>query len=58
MAESGMGSSRLRNLGRLPSEAALSLGLRTSRMSIIIEERHSLQGKRVEVQRHKRPSQA
>lgn len=40
-----MGSSSLRNLGSLHGEVALSLGLRTSRMPIILEQKHSLQEK-------------
>lgn len=48
MTEGGMGSSSLRNLGSLHGEVALSLGLRMSRMPIILEQKHSLQGKREE----------
>ena len=43
-----MGSSDRRNLGRRHGAAAPSSGLRMSRIPIITEERHSLQGKRAE----------
>lgn len=38
-----MGSSGLKNQGKLHGEAAMSFGLRRSWMSIITEERHSLE---------------
>lgn len=54
-----MGSSGLKNQGKLHGEAAMSFGLRRSWMSIITEERHSLEERgRKEVQRHTRASQA
>lgn len=48
MTEGGRGSFSLRNLGSLRGEVARSLGFRMSRMSVILEEKHSLQGKREE----------